>query len=95
MQYLHSCHCLRPLHGLTHFLDTRTQPVLVLGIIILQVQDPVFAFVEFQMLPLCPSLQPLKLPLKGYTATVVLATPPRFVSSADLLRTHLALHPSH
>lgn len=68
MQYLHSCHCLRPLHGLTHFLDTRTQPVLVLGIIILQVQDPVFAFVEFQMLPLCPSLQPLKLPLKGYTA---------------------------
>lgn len=68
MQYLHSCHCLHPLYGLIHLLDTRTQPVLVPGVIIFQVQDSAFAFAEFQVLPLCSSLQPLKLPLKGYRA---------------------------
>lgn len=54
MQYLHTCHCLHPLYALIHLLDTRSQPILVLGVIILQVQvqDPAFTFAEFQRLPL-------------------------------------------
>ncbi|KAJ7400839.1 hypothetical protein BTVI_101645 [Pitangus sulphuratus] len=44
------------------------QPVQVPRATHFQVQDPAFAFVEFQTVLLCPSLQPVNFLLKGCTA---------------------------
>lgn len=46
------------------FQKVSPQPAMVHRVISLQVQNPAFAFVELQRVPLCPALQP-KLRIKG------------------------------
>lgn len=81
-----------PLLWLNSLAGHRTQPVLVPGVNILQVQDPAFPLVEFQILPLRPSF---KLPLRGCRALWGTAHSSKICVISKLLRRHLALHPSH
>ncbi|PKU42718.1 hypothetical protein llap_6967 [Limosa lapponica baueri] len=54
------------------------QPVLVHGVIPLQVQDPTLALVEFHQVPLCPTLQPVQVLLYGGTAFWYASHPSQF-----------------
>lgn len=49
---------------------------------------PAFAFVGFPKVPLCPSLPPVLVPLKGCTALRGSATPPNLSSPGTSLRSH-------
>lgn len=48
--------------------EVSPQPVLVHGAVPSQMLNPALAFVEFQKVPLCPSLQPVQILLDGSTA---------------------------
>ena len=66
------------------------QHILVHGLVPPQVQDFSILRAELDDVPFSPSLQPVEVPLDSRTTSCVSATPPSFLSSANLLRVHSA-----